>query len=375
MQIMSNDAYKQLLKGSTPEGMSLQETLRKSTEEAGALKQKEMVLYKNKIDSQYDEFEERKTSLDALKNIKVDVISDDYYNQLAEANTEYFTLAKNSARFLDNEDFLTAVPFFARNLIFLGAESGNGKSTIAANLALQTIRQNKRVLLITNEEVPSDCYNRVTSLIKGWAYNDHTKFTPEQVAEFNEYYPKLGQRMTVIADLHNNIPGTTTTYEGLKALCESLQSIQTQYDVIIIDYFQNISTSTAQPHMEEWKVLDKVANFLDNFRKVYAAPIILLGQLKPAGENPAPFKERIERCKSIYNRSTCAAEVRADVPNSLTVFHFYKSRFNACIGKDVKVGFDRGRYVRFTSEFASKIVAKIAAQQDADMREKIMKAN
>jgi replicative DNA helicase len=370
-----SEAYKQLLKN--PDAASpLQDKINRAMAENSELKQKEFAVHKAKVESQFHDLEERRLKQEIAKNIQVDIIAPDFYTNLVKENTEYFQLAKTAPIFI-NEDFEQAVPYFARNLIFIGAESGNGKSTTAGNLAYHTILQGKKTLIITNEEINSDVYNRVTCLIKDWGYTNHKKFSDQQVETFNEFYPKLGPMLTVISDNHNGSSEQTTTYEGIVALFESLLKIQTQYEVIIVDYFQNISSSLEHPSMEEWKVLDKVAQFLDGFRKRYNAPIVLLSQLKPGGEDPAPFKERIERCKSIYNKSTCVLEMKADVKNSTTVFTVHKSRFTSSIGKNITVGFQRGKYVKNDANFINRIhqekLEQMKTNEQKEMLSNIMK--
>lgn len=333
---------------------SLLETIKKATAEADDISQKEFKIRKHRATVQAKAIEEDEELLSATKNINVGIVGENYYENLIKENTDYFEQAQNAAYFI-NEDFRDMVPFFSRNLIFIGAESGNGKSTIAGNIAYHTLKQNKNTLILTNEEIDSDVFNRITCLVRGWGYTNHRKFTRDQIAEFNNMYAKLGQRVTVVSDKFNGKSGTTTTFEGIKNVLDSLLVSDKKYDVIVIDYFQNISTSLEDRNSPEWKVLDKVCQYLDNFRKLYNAPILLLGQMKPNnGEDAAPFKERIERCKAIYNKATCCIEVKADVENSRTEFTCYKSRFTSGIGKTVFAGFDRGKYVAFDNAFKNK---------------------
>jgi hypothetical protein len=235
--------------------------------------------------------------------------------------------------------------------------------------------QGKKTLIITNEELDTDVYNRVTCLIKGWGYTNHKKFTQEQIDTFNDFYEKLGPMLTVVSDNFEGVAGKTTTLEGIKALLNSLLSLPTKYEVIIIDYFQNISSSLEHPSMEEWRVLDELGKFLDNYRKIYNAPIVLLSQLKP--DEDLPFKERIERSKAIFNKCTCALEVVADPKNSTTVFSCHKSRFSGGIGKTITVGFDKGMYVKNDDKFIERVhkqnMLKLESNKQKEMLANIMK--
>lgn len=367
--------FRQQLRPMNPEGSEILNKIQQATDEINDISQKEYKIRKNRVDNQIKAIEESEELLEAAKNVRLDIVDDSYYENLVKENTDYFEMAQNCAYFI-NEDFGDTVPYFSRNLIFIGAESGQGKSTIAGNLAYHTILQNKNVLILTNEEIDSDVYNRVTCLCKGWGYTNHKKFSKEQIDYFNSMYKNLGQRLTVVSDKYNGKSGTTTTLEGIQSILDSLLTTSKKYDVIIIDYFQNISTSLVDRSSPEWKVLDKLSSYLDNYRKLYNAPIILLGQLKPSNaDEPAPFKERIERCKGIYNKATCCLEVRADVENSRTEFHCHKSRFTQGIGKKIHAGFDKGKYVPFDAAFKNRTLLVRAEQDSKEFLKKTMQVD
>src|SRR5690606_30901495 len=108
---------------------------------------------------------------------------------------------------------------------------------------------------------------------------------------------------------------------------ESLKSSPNKFDIILVDYFQNINTSNKNPSASTFDILHWVGRSFDLFKLQYHAPILLLGQLKAIrdDEDTTPFKERIEGRKSIYNFCTCAIEARADKENSRTNWIFKKS--------------------------------------------------
>lgn len=339
---MSNDIYKQLLNPSSAINQQLVDNMKKAVEEKTAVKTMEIELHTAQVKAKYADLKKRQEDKEASEKFSLDITDSKYYKDLAISNSEYFYYVKQSGKFLGKE-FEGFVPYFANNLILIGAKSGSGKSTLTANFALDAYDQGKNVLIITNEEVVSDCYNRITCLQNHWSYTNHGTFTSEQIKTFNSNYEKLGEKIRIIADHHNGRGGLTTTLEGITYILESLHKTSVQYDVIIIDYFQNISQSLDHPYKKEWEILDKLTQYLDQFRKVYKAPIILLSQINQ--DDDAPFKERIERCKSIYNRATCAIEVNAIYDQLATDFTIHKSRFSQGIGKKIIMGFDKGRYV------------------------------
>jgi predicted ATP-dependent serine protease len=344
------------------------------------------ILYANDLDvkstkikevrtnTQYKRIVENETKAQAMDKIDLFNRSPDYYEKLAEDNSEYLDSAKESPEFL-TEDFNDVVPFFPKNLIIIGAKSGEGKSTIASNIALGTISQNKHCLMITNEEVDTDVFNRITCLIKKWKYTNHKEFTAEQKAAFNANYKFLGNRLSVINDMSNGTGGATTTLQGLRSILDKVVASEIKPGCIIIDYFQNICEDIETAGEGEYFVLKRVASLLDKYRKYVGCPIVVMVQLKAQADEASDFKFRIEHCKEIYTKATCALEVKADRENHRTIFTPHKGRFNEHLGKDIPVGFDKGRYVKYDQAFKLKAIAEMDNKKNQDLRANVFNAN
>ena len=302
--------------------------------------------------------------LELAKNIDLSAMSDAQILEIQESNDQYMEAATSCMKFIC-DTFDTYIPFFRKNLILIGAESGHGKSTIAANIAYRTMQQINpatgqkcKVLIITNEEQSEDFINRITCLNKGWDYSNHASFTKEQKDTFRRAIPLLTKdgRLTVIDDDYGGAHGMTTSLEGLESIFDNLMRNKIHYDVIIIDYYQHFTMSKIDPSLDEYRVQDKVGRLLDHYKNVYSAPIILLSQLKPPSqESPRSFKERIEGRKSIYNVATLAMEIIAVRDDLMTQWTIWKSRFNKGIGTTLKTGFDRGMFVKYTNDFIEKV--------------------
>ncbi|HLD91619.1 MAG TPA: DnaB-like helicase C-terminal domain-containing protein [Patescibacteria group bacterium] len=317
-------------------------------EESQEIRQKKYELDKNRIKNDYEDMVQRQQEAEVNKNIVLDKMSSDRIERIKKENREYLEHAKNSKCFI-NDSFNGKVPFFGKNIILAAAKTGQGKTTIGKNIAFHTLSQGGKVLYISNEENPSDVYNGVTCICKKWSYINHESFSPAQLDEFDRMIGVLSNRMVVVDDNYNGNYGQTTTLEGVKSILMNLQKSQAQYDVIIIDYYQNIGRSSDRPSMSPWQVQEEFAKFLDTFKNNYLAPIIVLSQLKEGKD--LEFKEAIEGRKMILNISTCAMKVVAERDYMRTSFHIEKSRFTSAVGDTIYVGFDRGRYVEYTDIF------------------------
>lgn len=317
------------------------------------IRRKKQEVYENDIESKYDNLIKRKNELATNDDIDLTSMSEERLNNIVSETSEYLELARNSKTFLNN-NFNGVVPYFARNVILIAAPTGHGKSTTCANLAYHALLQGQKILVITNEEVAGDVYNRIICLIKGWAYVDHGKFTDDQVRTFKEMIPQIGKRVTVVDDNFGGSPGQTTTIEGMEAIFESLVKKKTNYGVIIFDYYQNVTKSNKNSSWNNWQCQEYLAKYLDSYKSRYNAPIIVLAQLLDYSDNKPSFKERIEGRKLILNTATCAIELSAERDDQRTAWTIRKSRFSEGVGDTIYTGFSKGKYVEYTPKFANE---------------------
>lgn len=347
-----------------PLAQALQEAIKYNDE----LEVKTTKIREARTNAQYNKILENEAKKQTLDGIDLWSRPQEYYERLEKDNTEYLEKAKTAPTFL-TDDFNDIVPFFEKNLIVIGAKSGDGKSTIAANIALGVVKQAKHCLMITNEEVDTDVFNRVTCLLKGWPYNNHKSFSPDQIRTFNEHYKILGTRLSVINDMSNGRGGATTTVQGIKAILDKVVASEIKPGCIIIDYFQNICEDIDALGEGEYFVLKRVAGMLDKYRKYVGCPIVILVQMKAQSEEKSDFKFRIEHCKEIYTKATCALEVIADRENKRTIFTVHKARFTDSLGRDIFVGFEKGRYVKYDQSFKSKTMQQIDNEKHREILE------
>lgn len=320
------------------------------TDEVNEMSRKKDEISKAKVEFEHDKYIGRQKKASEVGKVNLDMSG--RIKNLAKKNEEYFKQAAENKIFLNIPTLKGVIPYHSKNIILAGALSGAGKSTLCANTSFHALAQGQNALVITNEEATEDVYNRQACLFKGWHYVDHGKFTPEQVRFFNKNIEKISQRLTVISDDANERGyGATTTIEGMIGIFEAIKKSKKHYDVIIIDYYQGISSSVKNPELSNWQVQEEFVLFLDTWVKSYNAPVIILSQLKP---QEADFKERIEGRKAVYNKATVAFEVKANREKSATDIIMHKGRFSEHTGKTFRIGYDRGKFVTYDDEFMQR---------------------
>lgn len=335
--------------------------------------QKKRALQRHEIDVEYDRLQEQQKNLETLKSFNLEAEDPEYLKDLIKETDDYLLNAKKAKIFLTN-DFKGKVTFFPKNIILIGAETGVGKSTITANVAHQSALQAQKILIITNEETESDVYNRLTCLNNNVPYNNHENFTDAQREEFKRMIPVWNGRVKVVGNTRKGLNGLTTTIEGIENLLNSTLVNKNTFDLIIIDYYQNIDRSEKNDKMNSNEVQYRFCKFLDQFKNVSSATIVVMAQLKTTSED-LPFKEALEGRRGIVNTATCVLRVNKDPENSRTSFQIIKSRFAASQGETIHVGFDKGKYVLYDQEFKIKAQERANKLTQAKLLELCMKGS
>lgn len=354
----------------------------KQLEPVDDLNKKEKELKAHNINVRYERFKDNEERHEAIKHTKFGTISDERAEEIGRESTSYLEKASKPLYFI-NKAFHQKVSFFEKNLILIGADSGDGKSTAVANIVFGLVsRQDeltgktRRVLVITNEENIADFYNRLTCLLQKIPYTDHDQFNEEQRKKFEKMVKVWKNRVTIVDDTFGStkektITGATTTPEGIKAIFDNLIKDGEYYDAILIDYYQGVNESSLDMTLDEYKAQRKLTNILEHYRKIYPAPIVLMCQVnRDDPENPTPMKYRIMGTKLIYTRATYVMEMIKHVDQLMTEWVIHKGRF-AKLGESVKTNFEKGMYIPYTEEFANKIRANKERAADTEFNKSI----
>ena len=346
-----------------------------------ALSKKDLVLREHKVDLELNTLTKNQSELEQAKSVGFGRMTAESIENLVISNDEYMEAAKNAMRFI-NEEFDGAVPYFRKNLIVIGGDTGDGKSTTVANVVFNTIAgQNPatgkscRVLVLSNEEAPEDFYNRITCFIKGWKYANHDQFTDEQRQTFKEYIPILAKdgRLTVIGDTYEGVPGWTTTVEGIETIFNNLIRDEVYYDAVIIDYYQNVNKSKVDPKLVNWQCQEKLCALLDQLKVKYPAPIIVMAQMKRlVGEDDTtPFNIRLKGSKELFTKATFVCELIPERKLLRSKWTVWKSRFTESVGNSIYTGFDKGKYVPWSIAFQEKVAKLVEANLVKEKEEEL----
>jgi len=150
----------------------------KESNEQSDLKRKQDVIRKHDTEVRFEEIERTKAESASLANISFAMQDCEKIEAMKKTNSEYFESARTAPLFLLPE-FRYLVTPARKNVILAGAPTGAGKSSLCANAIYSFMSQGKRVLVVSNEELETDVFNRVTCLMKGWPYTKHSSFSDD----------------------------------------------------------------------------------------------------------------------------------------------------------------------------------------------------
>jgi hypothetical protein len=104
------------------------------------LQEKKLFVEDYKYTNELERIKKSEEDLKIAKVVNVGIMSDEDILNVQENSRVYFEGAKNGMLFL-NESFRKWVPMWGGNIVLIGARTGGGKSSVAANLIFSTIQQ------------------------------------------------------------------------------------------------------------------------------------------------------------------------------------------------------------------------------------------
>jgi len=259
-----------------------------------------------------------------------------------EAKTKEYARSRRS-RFIN--DTLSKMVFSSPySLILMAGRVGKGKSTTTANIIAEYISKKLKVLVISNEEMKVDVFDRVSCILKNQSFykhshglNDNTE--KEIIKECREFIGKNNLLKVVGLDYRKN-PDYVTSVNGVTAIVDKAVE---NYDVVIVDYYQKITKDTASPSKSLNDIQNEMALNLDALKnKAHRGPIIVFSQMWGETTDRKDFEQQIKGRKTIFDVCTGAYEIVPNKPDFLTAFVCRKDRWDGTYeGFYVKMGFHK----------------------------------
>ena len=305
-----------------------------------------------KVDISFDEidsFGNKESILEMFKNVA------GYNKMLGERIT------------LINDSLTAAIPFTRENLYLFCAYTGSGKSTVAANISYPLWKQDKKVLVVSNEETKQDVLFRIACLELGFNFNDYKKGQMPQDMQRQALmlFPEISKNVKVLDVTWRD--GMTTKIEGVKKALEAVKG--QNYSCVLIDYYQLIKYSLTDPTRTTYDVLNDLRTWLGQYIKSSEIPVCMFIQLYSIGKRGGvkDIDARIKECSAIVEPATVIVEVVPNYDDATSDFIIHKDRFGVA-GNKIVCPFEKGRYLKQISqkEIAERNLDKLQVDIKAD---------
>lgn len=298
------------------------------------------------IESKNKKIKDAKESIKFQAKYSLQGFEEELANKYIEDIEKEFELINQSLYFMTSE-LTKVVQVYGSQFILIGAPSGGGKSSVAANIIKGLIRDGKRVAMLSTEERASAIILRIACLLndvpfnnkKNWVMNPEIKqkiYTTVKELTLSKQL-KIYDSYSEGKDESGNTlkPVEMTTLDGLETVLKDLSTTKDQYDVFIVDYISKIGSSRIDSGMAEWEVIYKAAIIVEEYCKAKNIPGIVFSQLNNARESNNPkdqvdntFRTRLPGSKRILNLCTLALELKPDYQTRLTTVICHKNREN-----------------------------------------------
>lgn len=236
-------------------------------------------------------------------------------------------------------------------LTLIGAETGAGKSTTAANVLAHFFSHTTRLdaFVITNEETSEDTYSRVacSRLKKNWfEYRDGKMSDIDQMVVKN-MVKTLASRIEIV----NDTKWDMSYIEDVIAVLESAAMPGNNIGLVAIDYFQTICRSRKNPTANAYDVYKELGSYLKDYGRRVKVPVLLFAQINPTAEDRR-FAERVQGDTWLGNHAHTQIEVVPDKETLTAEFIFHKTRFGLSPAP-VTVKWNGGRYEKYDAAAAA----------------------
>jgi replicative DNA helicase len=314
-------------------------------------------LQKKTLDAQNESSIIRKAGAIRSKNYIKDAIKSKQLNDILKSGdeaTNYAQLVEQAK--LDLSERSKSIPFIddkfnkfiqlaPGSLAIIAAKTGTGKSTISANIAARLINDQKRVLVIANEEKDTDVAVRVACLLGGYNIhkyksNDPTFcYSPKEKLDIINSIQSLSGFLEIRGLTYKGIADLVTSLEGMKTILEDAKG---KYSAVIIDYYQNVDHSLENHLKDQYECQHEFGSMLDKMKHEIGCPIILFAQCISGKDH---LKVRIEGRKSIFNKATDVYEFVQDSAkgSKMSILECLKDRWLGVQGNVLSLEYLEGR--------------------------------
>lgn len=231
-------------------------------------------------------------------------------------------------------------------LTLIGAQTGNGKSTVCYNLISYLHlgeRCSKRILLLSNEATEEEVYSKVACLMLGWDWERdyHNGDDENKLALITGTIKELAKTLTVVTSKLDEYD--TSDLDDVKRILEHAKGESDRYSMVLIDYLQTIVTCKSRRHLKPHEISYSLGSYLKRYAQICDVPVVIFAQLWADSDSRPDFPQRVQYDRMFANHAHTCLEVIPDHGSRTTTIRCHKQRWGPIQRWEVTLQYDRGR--------------------------------
>ncbi len=231
-------------------------------------------------------------------------------------------------------------------LTLIGAQTGNGKSTVCYNLISYlhlAERCSKRILLLSNEATEEEVYSKVACLMLGWDWERdyHNGDDENKLALITGTIKELAKTLTVVTSKLDEYD--TSDLDDVKRILEHAKGESDRYAMVLIDYLQTIVTCKSRRHLKPHEISYSLGSYLKRYAQICDVPVVIFAQLWADSDSRPDFPQRVQYDRMFANHAHTCLEVIPDHGSRTTTIRCHKQRWGPIQRWEVTLQYERGR--------------------------------
>lgn len=176
-----------------------------------------------------------------------------------------------------------------RSLCLIAAATNQGKSTLACNIVVPLVDEQKKVLFLSNEESEGEVRTRVSCIRLGLSYGAYKNnyYSTEVCSQIRSDVKLIESQLIVVGSTTDQDKYRTRNADGI---VRTLKAVAGKVDCVILDYFQRVLTTDAADDAD-YLAQKQLTVDLDALKHEVGCPIILFAQIQPLVPSSKEQKE------------------------------------------------------------------------------------
>jgi Replicative DNA helicase len=231
-------------------------------------------------------------------------------------------------------------------------QAGLGKSLFLSNIAVNCLRNNLKVVVISLEMSENVYAARFDAHISGTNINKLKEFSSTTIDRIKNFYNEHPNSNLFIKEY----PPRTVKVSDIQIYLDNLIAAGNKFDIIVIDYLNLVLPNKSRDNM--YQDIQDVAEKLRAISYTYGVPVVTATQSNREGMNNENIgMEHVSESSGISQTVDLLAglyQMEEDRENGVINMRILKNRLGGCVGKVIPFNLDPETLVLTDNTFTSE---------------------